>query len=45
MERIKLSAEEKKVLRELRRGNTDVPCGMSHYADCDTRIHSYDISF
>lgn len=38
MERIRLSSEEKKVLRELRRGNTDVPVGMCHYAYFDAVV-------
>ncbi len=38
MERIRLSSEEKKVLRELRRGNTDVPHGMCHYAYFDAVV-------
>lgn len=42
MERIRLSAEEKKVLRELRRGNADVPHGMSHYAYFDAVVSLTD---
>lgn len=38
MERIRLSTEEKQVLRELRRGNTDVPHGMCHYAYFDAVV-------
>lgn len=38
MERIRLSEEEKKVLRELRRGNTDVPAGMCHYTYFDAVV-------
>lgn len=42
MERIKLTKNEKTVLRELRRGNTDVSCGMSHYAYFDAVVSLTD---
>ena len=38
MERIYLSRCEKKVLRELRRGNSDIPNGMNNYAYFDAVV-------
>ncbi|MCM1168910.1 MAG: hypothetical protein NC324_03135 [Bacteroides sp.] len=35
MERIKLTKAEKKVLRELKRGNSDVPNGMDNFSHVD----------
>lgn len=38
MDRIRLSKEEKKILRELNRGSTSVPDGMNNYAFFDAVV-------
>ena len=45
MKRIYLSSEEKRILRELRRGNDSVPAGMDNFSFVDAVITLHDKGF